>query len=108
MAMRLQIHDPRRRRGTVLAYVSLLIFGMLAITAMVTDVGFAILARRQMLMAVDSAALEGLRGRDKVIGALDDSLTPEQRDQIRRQRASWRVSEVFDDDFVSDDNPARL
>src|SRR5437773_10272229 len=104
--MRLQIRNSRRR-GTVLAYSFLLIFGMLAITAMVTDVGFAILTHRQMLTAVDSAALEGLRNRDLVIehpidGTSLVGLTP---DQVRRLRASQRVAEVFDDDYVWDHNP---
>jgi hypothetical protein len=100
--MRLLTQHPRRRRGTVLAYVALLLFGMLAITAMVSDIGFAVLARRMMLTAVDSAALEGLRGRD------DESVPAQLRDHARRLRASLRVSEIFDDDFVFDHNPDRL
>ncbi len=102
LAMRVQTKDPRRRRGTVLAYVFLLIFGIIAITAMVTDAGYAILARRQMLVAVDSAALEGLRWRDT------EDNPPQVRERFRREQASRRAAEVFDDDFVFDNNPDRL
>jgi hypothetical protein len=72
----------------------LLLFAFLGIAALVTDVGFAILARRQMQGAVETASLEGLRGRDApgLVNA----------DQTRRSFASLLASNVFDDDL----NPA--
>jgi len=40
----------------------MLLFGIMAMAALVIDIGFARLAQRQMQSAADSAALEGLRG----------------------------------------------
>jgi hypothetical protein len=53
----------RRRGGYVLVLVALLLFGLMAMAALVIDLGFARLTQRQMQTAVDSAALEGLRGK---------------------------------------------
>ncbi len=58
---------PRSRRGGyVLVLVALLLFGLMAMAALVIDIGFARLAQRQMQTAVDTAALEGLRGKGSV------------------------------------------
>ena len=40
----------------------MMFFGLLGLAALVIDLGFARLTQRQMQSAVDSAALEGLRG----------------------------------------------
>lgn len=43
--------------------VAMMLFGMMALAALVIDIGFARLTQRQMQTAVDSAAMEGLRGK---------------------------------------------
>jgi hypothetical protein len=78
----------RRRGGYVLVLVVLLLFGLMAMAALVIDIGFARLAQRQMQTATDAAALEGLRFRDV------------ETDVARRERASTIVKYIFDDDPV--------
>ncbi|MEZ6090005.1 MAG: Tad domain-containing protein [Pirellulaceae bacterium] len=46
--------------------LAMLLFGLFAMAALVIDLGFARLTQRQMQVAADSAALEGLRYRDVV------------------------------------------
>lgn len=82
-----QLRKRRRRGGTVLVLFAMLLFAFLGLAALVIDIGFARLARRQMQSAANSAALEGLRGRD--------SLT----DTERRENASDIVAATFDDDL---------
>jgi len=60
-------------------------FALFAVAALVIDVGFAILTRRQMRTATDAAVLEGLRGHD--------SSTDEQR----RMQASFLLQQHFND-----------
>ncbi|MEL6105429.1 MAG: Tad domain-containing protein [Planctomycetota bacterium] len=50
------------RRGYSLVFVVLMLFGIMALAGSVIDLGFARLAQRQMQVAADSAAIEGLRG----------------------------------------------
>lgn len=54
-----------RRRGAVLVNFALTVFVLLGIAALTIDLGMALLTRRQMQTAVDTAALEGLRYRDE-------------------------------------------
>src|SRR5207248_581326 len=77
----------RHRRGTVMVYFAMLSFGLMALAAMVIDLGLAIVARRQMQTAADGAALEALRGRDA------------RSDEQRREDAQHLVEQVFDDDL---------
>ncbi len=64
-------------------------FGLMAMAALVIDIGYARLTQKQMQSATDAAALEGLRFRDV------------ETEIQRRQRASITVSNVFDDDLTS-------
>ncbi len=66
---------------------AMLLFGIMAMAALVIDIGFARLAQRQMQSATDSAALEGLRFRDV------------KTDAERREQASNMVANFFDDDL---------
>jgi len=79
-----------RRRGATLVLFVMLLFAFLGMAALVIDLGFVRLTQRQMKTAANSAALEGLRGRDVL------------SDQQRRQNASDIVAVTFDDDL----NPA--
>ena len=49
----------RCRRGYVLTYFAMLAFVLMSVAALVIDVGFSFVTRRQMQTAVGSAALEG-------------------------------------------------
>lgn len=51
----------KKREGSTLLLFAMLTFALLAVAALVIDVGFVLLARRQMQTAVNTAALEGLR-----------------------------------------------
>lgn len=50
------------RRGYTLVFFAMMLFGIMAMAALVIDIGFARLTQRQMQIAADSAAVEGLRG----------------------------------------------
>jgi hypothetical protein len=80
-----------------LVIVALLLIAIFGLAALVIDLGVARLTQRQMQMAVDGAALEGLRYRD-VAPELTEA-TPVQRDVLRRQRVARRIAEHFDDDL---------
>ena len=54
------------RQGYVTVLFAMLLFGIMALAALVIDIGFARLAQRQMQSATDSAAIEGLRGQGSV------------------------------------------
>ena len=110
----------RCRRGYVLVYFAMLTFVLMAVAALVIDVGFAFVTRRQMQTAVGSAALEGLRFRDgvppqwmdptnprqldsSIITALQgEGLDPSNSDNVRRWAAQQNVVNTFDDNL----NPA--
>lgn len=110
----------RCRRGYVLVYFAMLSFVLMSVAALVIDVGFAFVTRRQMQTAVGSAALEGLRFRDSIPpqwkdptnpGQLDSSiitamqgegLDPSNLDNVRRWAAQQNVVNTFDDNL----NPA--
>jgi hypothetical protein len=108
----------RHRGGYVLVLFALLFFGLLALAALVIDLGFARLTQRQMQTAADGAALEGLRFRDGVPEAwlTDDQIVAEfgpapmpqepsnpdwvfWLNGVRRWAASRHVRMVFDDDL---------
>lgn len=76
-----------RRGGYVLVLVVLLLFGIMAMAALVIDIGFARLTQRQMQTAVDAASLEGLRGAP--------AMSYDQRQTNAEQMMGW----LFDDDL---------
>ena len=82
-------HHKRRtdRAGYVLVLFAMMFLGLMGLAALVIDMGFARLAQRQMQTAVDSAALEGLRGQ---AASSTDPLVP-------RQQASQVVAGMFTD-----------
>jgi Putative Flp pilus-assembly TadE/G-like len=71
----------------VLAYFAMMSFAFLAVAALVIDLGFAVLARRQMQTATNAAAIEGLKWRD----AGNDVVA----DQQRRANAGSLLQSVF-------------
>ena len=79
----------RGRRGYTLVFVALMLFGIFALGGLVIDLGFARLAQRQMQVAADSAAMEGLRGEGVVV-------YPDRLDAAR-DFVHWH----FDDDLDS-------
>ncbi|MEX0819498.1 MAG: Tad domain-containing protein, partial [Pirellulaceae bacterium] len=86
----------RRRRGYTLVFFAMMLFGIMAMAALVIDIGFARLTQRQMQTAVDAAALEGLRFRDDYPPGYS---APTSLEDARRQQASDIVVWMFDDDF---------
>lgn len=82
------------RAGNILVMFAVGLFGMLALAALIVDVGLVMLTRRQMQTAVNTAALEGLRFQDD--SAFSDAAV---RDGKRRERASALVAAVFDDNL---------
>ena len=86
------IRSSRNRRAYTLVVFAMLMFAFFGFAALVIDIGFARLAQRQMKSAVDTAALEGLRGRDN-----DGVADP---DTTRRLTASEFVALTFDDDLL--------
>jgi hypothetical protein len=79
----------RRRRGYTLVFFVMMLFGIMALAALVIDIGFARLAQQQLRIAADSAAAEGLRGE----GVLDY----DDRRTAAREFVHWH----FDDDLDS-------
>ena len=79
--------DRHQRSGVVLVLFAVLLFVILPLMALVIDLAYVQLTRRQMQTAVNTAALEGLRFRDDNVDG--------------RQAAVEIVSNVFDDDFDS-------
>lgn len=86
----------RRRSGYTLVFFAMMLFGIMAMAALVIDIGFARLTQRQMQTAVDSAALEGLRFRDEYP---PEYAPPMSLEESRRRQASNIVAWTFDDDF---------
>ncbi len=78
-----------RRTGYVIVLLAMMLFGLMAMAALVIDLGFARLAQRQMQTAASAAALEGLRGEG------DSSLTYGDRQTAAEQLIAW----TFDDDL---------
>src|SRR4051812_46126063 len=85
----------------MLAQFALIVFAIFAVMSLVIDIGSARLTQVEMQNAADSAAIEGVRGRDLGIapGVSSDSFRV---DCLRRARARDVVSWTFDDDFVLD------
>ncbi len=108
-----QLRTKRSHRpGYVLVVFAMLSLGLLALAALVIDLGFARLTQRQMQTAADSAALEGLRWQNvqtqsdlppawladpsfqSEVGPLGAGpLSPQQIDSIRR----WAAGQVVAD-----------
>lgn len=86
-------HATRTRRGVALVMFVLLVFAFLAIASVAIDLGMASMTQQEMQVAVDTAALEGLRLRDH-----DDYEFLS--DQTRRPKVSQLVREVFDDNLT--------
>ncbi|GIW98527.1 MAG: hypothetical protein KatS3mg111_1860 [Pirellulaceae bacterium] len=78
-----------RRRGYTLVFFAMMLFGIMALAALVIDIGFARLAQQQLRIAADSAAVEGLRGE----GIIDY----DDRREAARSFVHWH----FDDDLDS-------
>ena len=93
--VRLRSH---RRQGYTLVLFVMLMFGIMAMAALVIDIGFARLTQRQMQTAADAAALEGLRFRDELPPG---SPPPTSLEEGRRQQASNIVAWTFDEDWNS-------
>jgi len=81
----------RRRRGVVLVLFVAMLFGLLAMAALLIDLGSVRHTRQQLQGAVESAALEGLRGFD----AEDETGT----DEPSRVKARERLFHIFDNDL---------
>src|SRR5947209_7963698 len=89
--MRTRLHH--RRPGTVLVYFALLSFVLMALAALVIDVGFAMFTQAQLQSAADSAAKEGLRFKD--VSMSEDN---------RRNMVVTMVQLAFDDDLDPTNN----
>jgi hypothetical protein len=87
----------RRRGGYVLVIFAMMSVGLLGLAAVVIDLGLARATQAQMQTAVDAAALEGLRERDRDVHVA--SVTTAQRDLNRRLAASRRQALVHDGNF---------
>jgi hypothetical protein len=77
----------------VLGLFALLLFALLSIMTLVIDLGLVTLTRVQMQQAADTAAVEGLRGRNP---GFDDGF---KGDCLRRRSAANLAAWTFDDDF---------
>jgi Putative Flp pilus-assembly TadE/G-like len=91
------IQSTRRRRGTVLIQFALIVFALMALAAIVIDLGFVRLTQQEMQTGTDAAALEGLRWRDEPVPA-SWTLTGNS-DQDRRQLASQLNALQYDADY---------
>lgn len=78
-----------RRGGYAMVLLATLLFGLMAMAALVIDLGFARLAQRQLQSAADAAALEGLRGQGSAASTYED------RQAAAEQLVVW----TFDDDL---------
>lgn len=73
----------RRRRGNVLVLFALSVFGIMAVAALVLDLGLARVEQARMQSACDAAALEGLWERDA------------SGEPLRRERARERLQAAY-------------
>ena len=80
-------HRSPNRDGYVMVLFAMLLFGIMAMAALVIDIGSARLAQRQMQTATESAALEGLRGQGVVTY------------DVRQANAETFIAWQFDDDL---------
>ncbi|QDU04419.1 hypothetical protein V6x_41470 [Gimesia chilikensis] len=83
-----------RRSGTVLVWFAMLLFVLLPLMTLIVHLGMVTLTRKQMQTAVNSAAVEGLRGRDEL------------SETQRRERVRDLVSAEYDDNLNSDGGDA--
>ncbi len=96
------------RGGYVLILVVMLLFGIMAMAALVIDLGFARLTQRQMQTAVDAASLEGLRYRDELWPEASNPNATD-FDLERRRAASLTAARMFDDNLLADmDDPMQF
>lgn len=92
----------RRQAGNVLVLFALCAFGLLAVAALVIDVGLARVAQVQMQTSADAGALEGVRARDgDPDGQVDYAALPDDdaRDSQRRERVRDLVARAADPDM---------
>lgn len=89
-----------RRRGYTLVFFAMMLFGIMAMAALVIDIGFVRLTQRQMKLATDSGALVGL-GLSDVEAADRNTFVgrTSATDSGRRQAVANVVAATFDDDF---------
>jgi hypothetical protein len=76
----------------MLVQLALIVFGLFAMVALVTDLGFVTLTRVQMQTAAEAAAIEGIRQRNRFSDGYSS-------DCVRRIAARDLVRWTFDDDF---------
>lgn len=90
-----------QQRGGVLVMFVLLVFGLMAIAALVIDIGMASATQGQMQAAVDSAALEAMRGRNTLNNGVPDHIEviPFFFEDDRRGKAAEMIRLSFDDDL---------
>lgn len=90
-----------QQSGGVLVMFVLLVFGLMAIAALVIDLGLASATQGQMQAAVDSAALEGLRWRNTLNNGVPDHIEviPFFFEDDRRGNAAEMIGLSFDDDL---------
>src|SRR5438128_10113174 len=77
----------------MLAQIALIVFAMCAVLSLIIDIGYVRLTQAQMQNAADTAALEGVRQRDVIVGNRVAS------DLQRRTAARNLVRSMFDDDL---------
>ena len=78
------------RAGYALMLFVMIFVGLMGLAALVIDMGFTRLAQRQMQTAVDSAALEGLRGGTPLQRTRDSRRT---RSLLTFSPTTWTVAE---------------
>jgi len=64
----------RTRRGAVTVWFAIMLFVLIALSALVIDVGVVVLARRQMVSPTEAAAIAAFRYRDGIPATLADSV----------------------------------
>lgn len=90
----------------MLAQFVMIVFGLFAVLALVSDMGYVTLTRVQMQNAADAAAIEGLRFRNVGTTIFDMTDDPFVSDCVRRSAARNIVSWTFDDNFNTDEDEA--
>ncbi|TWT58845.1 hypothetical protein KOR42_22320 [Thalassoglobus neptunius] len=81
-------------------WFAVLLFALLPLMALVIHLGMVTLSRRQMQTAVDAAAMEGLRLRDRSLVA------PTFTESDRRAHVTELVTAIYDDNLSSDADDA--
>ena len=95
----------QKRAGYALVFFAMLLLGIMAMAALVIDIGFARLTQRQMKQATDAAALEAIRKSDVETATSHVYAGRTAATDIgRRQAAADLVTALFDDDFDDSDD----